>query len=89
MRPASLLLPGILLALSACGRGGATLETDNVQAEWFPNGSRTSIVLEGETEPAPAREIQRWVSGMTLLYHSLGDAGGPCPSTGQSRKRRR
>lgn len=76
MRPAFLLLPGILLTLSACGRGGATLETDNVQAEWFPNGSRTSIVLEGETEPAPAREIQRGASGMTLLYHSLGDGRG-------------
>lgn len=76
MRPAFLLLPGMLLTLCACGRGGATLETDNVQAEWFPNGSRTAIVLDGETEPAPAREIQRANSGMTLLYNSLGDGRG-------------
>ena len=76
MRPAFLLLPGMLLTLCACGRGGATLETDNVQAEWFPNGSRTAIVLDGETEPAPARELQRANSGMTLLYNSLGDGRG-------------
>lgn len=76
MRPALLILPGLLLMLSSCGRGGATLETDNVQAEWFPNGSRTSIVLEGETESGPAREIQRGNSGMTLLYSSLGDGRG-------------
>lgn len=76
MRSAFLLLPGILLTLSACGRGGATLETDNVQAEWFPNGSRTAIVLEGEKEPASAREIRRPNSGMTLLYNSLGDGRG-------------
>lgn len=76
MRPAFLILPAILLTLSACGRGGATLETDNVQAEWFPKGSRTSIVLEGETEPAPAREILRNNSGMTLLYNSLGNGTG-------------
>ncbi len=66
MRSAFFLLPGILPALSACGRGGATLETDNVQAEWFPNGSRTAIV----------REIRHPHSGMTLFYHSLGDGRG-------------
>lgn len=76
MRPAFLILPAILLTLSACGRGGATLETDNVQAEWFPKGSRTSIVLEGETESASARETLRKNSGMTLLYHSLEDGTG-------------
>lgn len=76
MRPALFILPGILLTLSSCGRGGATLETDNVQAEWFPNGSRTSIVLEGETESVPSRKIQRGNSGITLLYSSLGDGRG-------------
>ncbi|UQT45500.1 hypothetical protein M5E88_04545 [Akkermansia muciniphila] len=67
MRSAFFLLPGILPALSACGRGGATLETDNVQAEWFPNGSRTAIVLEGESEPVSEREIRHPHSGMTLF----------------------
>ena len=76
MRSAFFLLPGILPALSACGRGGATLETDNVQAEWFPNGSRTAIVLEGESEPVSEREIRHPHSGMTLFYHSLGDGRG-------------
>ncbi len=70
MRSAFFLLPGILPALSACGRGGTTLETDNVQAEWFPNGSRTAIVLEGESEPVSEREIRHPHSGMTLFYHS-------------------
>ena len=76
MRSAFFLLPAILPALSACGRGGATLETDNVQAEWFPNGSRTAIVLEGESEPVSEREIRHPHSGMTLFYHSLGDGRG-------------
>ena len=53
MRSAFFLLPGIPLALSSCGRGGATLETDNVQAEWFPNGSRTEIVLKGKANLFP------------------------------------
>ena len=76
MRSAFFLLPAILPALSACGRGGATLETDNVQAEWFPNGSRTAIVLEGESESVSKREIRHPHSGMTLFYHSLGDGRG-------------
>lgn len=67
MRSAFFLLPGIPLALSSCGRGGATLETDNVQAEWFPNGSRTEIVLERESEPVSEREIRHSPSGMTLF----------------------
>lgn len=76
MRPAFLILPGILLTLSSCGRGGATLETDNVKAEWFPNGTRTTVVLEEESEPVPAQEIQRANAGITLLYDSLGDDKG-------------
>lgn len=76
MRKAFLVLPGILLTLSACGRGGATLDTDNVKGEWFPNGTRTTISLESETEPAPAGEIQRGNAGMTLLYSSLVEGSG-------------
>ncbi len=76
MQSAFLFLPGVLLTLCACGRGGATLETDNVQAEWFPNGSHTAIILEDETDPAPAREMQRANSGMVLSYDSLGDGRG-------------
>lgn len=76
MQPAFLLLPGVLLTLGACGRGGAKLETDNVQAEWFPNGSHTAIILEGETDPAPTREMQRVNSSITLSYDSLGDSRG-------------
>lgn len=76
MQPAFLILPGILLTLSSCGRGGATLETDNVQAEWFPKGSHTTIVLESETEPVPARKIRLEKSGMTLSYNSLQDDRG-------------
>jgi len=82
MRSAFFLLPGIPLALSSCGRGGATLETDNVQAEWFPNGSRTEIVLKGESEPVSEREIRHSPSGMTLFYHSLGEGRGTLESTG-------
>lgn len=74
MRSAFFLLPGILPALSACGRGGATLETDNVQAEWFPNGSKTAIVLEGESEPVSEREIRHPHSGMTLFTIRWGTA---------------
>lgn len=76
MRPAFIILPGILLTLSACGRGGATLDTDNVQAEWFPNGSRTSIVLENETETGPVQERQREGTAITLLYNSAGSGQG-------------
>lgn len=83
MRSAFFLLPAILPALSACGRGGATLETDNVQAEWFPNGSRTEIVLERESEPVSEREIRHSPSGMTLFYHSLGEGRGTLESTGR------
>ncbi|WP_298084706.1 hypothetical protein [uncultured Akkermansia sp.] len=82
MRTALFLLPGIPLALSSCGRGGATLETDNVQAEWFPNGSKTAIVLEGESEPVSERETRHSPSGMTLLYHSLGEGRGTLEVTG-------
>lgn len=74
MRSAFFLLPAILPALSACGRGGATLETDNVQAEWFPNGSRTAIVLEGESESVSKREIRHPHSGMTLFTIRWGTA---------------
>lgn len=76
MRPAFLILPGILLMLSACGRGGATLDTGNVKGEWFPNGTQTTISLESETEPVPAGEIRHGNSGLTLLYNSLGDGRG-------------
>lgn len=76
MQPAFLFLPGVLLTLCACGRGGATLETDNVQAEWFPNGSRTAIILESETEQPPTRAMRRINSGIVLSYDSLGDDRG-------------
>lgn len=74
MRPAFLILPGILLTLSACGRGGVTLDTDNVKGEWFPDGGSTTIVLDHET--APVEEVQREDSGIMLTYDSTGTGEG-------------
>lgn len=73
MRLGFIILPGVLLTLSACGRGGATLETDNVQAEWFPKGSRTAIILENETEPGTDKAARNAPAALTLLYTSHGD----------------
>lgn len=76
MRSGFIILPGILLTLSACGRGGATLDTDNVKAEWFPNGSRTAIVLDNETEPPAGARVQNAPAALTLLYTSQGNNQG-------------
>ena len=76
MRLGFIILPGVLLTLSACGRGGATLETDNVQAEWFPKGSRTAIILENETEPGADKAARNAPAALTLLYTSHGDGQG-------------
>lgn len=84
MRSAFIILPGILLTLSACGRGGATLETDNVQAEWFPKGSRTAIVLEHETAITPERGGQYASATITLFYTSHGNDQGTISVNGAS-----
>ena len=84
MRLGFIILPGVLLTLSACGRGGATLETDNVQAEWFPKGSRTAIVLENETEPAADKTARNVPAALTLLYTSHGDGQGLLSVNGNS-----
>ena len=81
MRLGFIILPGVLLTLSACGRGGATLETDNVQAEWFPKGSRTAIILENETEPGADKAAP---AAFTLLYTSHGDGQGVLSVNGNS-----
>lgn len=84
MRLGFIILPGVLLTLSACGRGGATLETDNVQAEWFPKGSRTAIVLENETESAAGKTARNAHAAFTLLYTSQGDGQGILSINGNS-----
>lgn len=84
MQPAFIILPGILLTLSACGRGGATLDTDNVQAEWFPNGSRTAIVLENETAPVPVQEIRSEGAGITMLYDAVDHGRGTLSINGET-----
>ena len=84
MRLGFIILPGVLLTLSACGRGGATLETDNVQAEWFPKGSRTAIILENETEPGADKAARNAPAAFTLLYTSHGDGQGVLSVNGNS-----
>ena len=84
MRLGFIILPGVLLTLSACGRGGATLETDNVQAEWFPKGSRTAIILENETEPGTDKAARNAPAALTLLYTSHGDGQGVLSVNGNS-----
>ena len=84
MRLGFIILPGVLLTLSACGRGGATLETDNVQAEWFPKGSRTAIILENETEPGADKAARNAPAALTLLYTSHGDGQGVLSVNGNS-----
>lgn len=82
MHPQLLFLTGLLLLIPACGRGGATLETDNVQGEWFPKGSKTSITLNEEhTPPANSRTHS---APLELTYVSSGDGQGLISINGAS-----
>lgn len=76
------MLPGILQVFSSCGRGGATLQTDNVQAEWFPKGSSTTIILEHESKEIQEDHLPAQQKNIALLYTSLGENQGTLSANG-------
>ncbi len=83
MQTFPILLPCLLLIVFSCGQGGAKLETDNVQAEWFPEGSHTTMRLEEETPQISSQQRLHHDSNITFFYYSLGNNKGFLEITGE------
>lgn len=82
MKTFPILLPCLLLIVFSCGQGGAKLETDNAQAEWFPEGSHTTMRLEEETPQISSQQRLHHDSNITFFYYSLGNNKGFLEITG-------
>lgn len=84
MRSGAFLICASSLLLFSCGRGGVTLDTTNVDGEWFPEGSQTTITLDHEATPVERRAPHTGNEPISIRYFSTGKKQGTLSINGAS-----